>query len=296
MWSALAGGVSTLAAARPIYIAGALTLYLVSLFLVGARWRTFVRALGGSVSLLHATLANLGGIAAGNLALATRVGGEACRIALVRQSGAVTWRQATIAAAWDRLAELPPVAVLAAMSVVVLRQLVPAWRSWALAIGAAAVLVIVGAAVGLLRRSEHRLREWAAYLAADRVSLTTYSTGVMLASLMWIQDVLRLACATRAVGISLSVTQLAALSMLAMIGGLVPGAAGLGPVEGSLMAGLLAFGVSSSSALAAIAVERAISYGFSTAGGALVIAFISGRSLWPAIRRSPAVLSDAADL
>jgi uncharacterized membrane protein YbhN (UPF0104 family) len=296
MRSALSAGLAALAAADPLYVGGVLALYVISLFLVGARWRVFVRAVGGDVSIWRATLANLGGIAAGNLSPATRVGGEACRIALVRQSGTVTWRQATIAAAWDRLAELPPVAALAAVSVVVLREFIPASRSWALAIGAVAVLIAVIVGLKVLARASHRLREWADYLAADRVSAATYSAGAMLASLMWIQDVLRLACATRAVGLSLPAGKLAAVSMLGMLGGLVPGVAGLGPVEASLAAGLLAFGASPADAVAATAIERVISYGFSTAAGALTIAVVSGRSVWTAIRQPPSALTDVADL
>lgn len=296
MRSAFSDGIATLTSADPAYVAGVFALYVVSLFLVGARWRVFVRAVGGDVSIWRATLANLGGIAAGNLSPATRVGGEACRIALVRQSGTVTWRQATIAAAWDRLAELPPVAVLAAVSVVVLRQLVPASRSRALAIGAVAVILAVVVALRALRRSNDRLRQWADYLAADRVSVPTYATGATLASLMWIQDVLRLACATHAIGLSLPASKLAALSMLGMLGGLVPGVAGLGPVEASLAAGLLAFGASPADAVAATAIERIISYGFSTAAGALTIAAVSGRSVWTAIRQPPRAVPDVVDL
>ncbi len=165
-----------------------------------------------------------------------------------------------------------------------------------LAIGAATAIVVVGVGLGLLTRSQHRLRWWSEHLAAHRISLRTYLTGAALASMMWIQDILRLACATRAVGLSLPITELAALSMLAMFGGLVPGVAGLGPVEGSLMVGLVAFNVNPSNAIAATVIERAISYGFSTAGGALVITVISGRSLWTAIRRSPGSPSDATHL
>ena len=51
-----------------------------------------------------------------------------------------------------------------------------------------------------------------------------------------------------------------------MLGGVVPGVAGLGPVEGGLVAGLMAFGVDLPTAAAVTALERAISYGFSTVG------------------------------
>ena len=69
-----------------------------------------------------------------------------------------------------------------------------------------------------------------------------------------------------------------------MLGGLVPAIAGLGPVEGGLVAGLMAFGVDLPTAAAVTALERAISYGFSTSAGALVIALMGGRSVWSAVR------------
>ncbi|HEX7139284.1 MAG TPA: lysylphosphatidylglycerol synthase transmembrane domain-containing protein [Vicinamibacterales bacterium] len=294
MWTALTDGIRALAGADPIDMAGALGLYVISLVFVGARWRVFIRALGGDVSLWRATLANVGGIAAGNIAPA-RLGGEACRVALVRQAGSVTWRQATLAAAWDRIAELPPIAVLAAISVVVLGRLIPASRSWAVAVGAAVAAIAVGIGISALKRSRDRLRWWVDFLAADRVSRSTYARGVALASSMWVLDLLRLACATRAVGIALPIDQLAALSMVAMLGGLVPGVAGLGPVEAALVTALLTFGVSPAAAVAATAVERAVSYGFSTMAGVLVITALSGRSLWSAVRRTPVSLPDTAD-
>ena len=55
----------------------------------------------------------------------------------------------------------------------------------------------------------------------------------------------------------LSPTQIATLSMLAMLGGVVPAIAGLGPVEGGLVAGLMAFGVDLPTAAAVTALERA---------------------------------------
>jgi uncharacterized protein (TIRG00374 family) len=174
--------------------------------------------------------------------------------------------------------------------------MVPAWRSGALAIAATVAIAALAIGIRQLKRSRDRLRQFADYLAADRVDVPTYLAGVALASLMWVLDVLRLACATRAVGVSLSIGELAALSMVAMLGGLVPGVAGLGPVEASLVATLLTLGARPATAVAATAIERAISYGFSTAAGALVITVVSGRSLWSAMRQSPAALPDSGDL
>jgi uncharacterized protein (TIRG00374 family) len=85
IWQPVANSLHRLSTAEPRYVVAALVLYIASLFIVGARWRGFVRALGGNVSVPRATLATLGGIAAGNLTPG-RVGGEACRIGLVRLS------------------------------------------------------------------------------------------------------------------------------------------------------------------------------------------------------------------
>ena len=89
---------------------------------------------------------------------------------------------------------------------------------------------------------------------------------------------------TLAFGVVLSPTKIATLSMLAMLGGVMPAIAGLGPVEGGLIAGLMAFGIDLPTAAAVTALERAISYGFSTSAGAVVIALMGGHSVWSAVR------------
>jgi uncharacterized membrane protein YbhN (UPF0104 family) len=284
IWHTVATSAQRLSTARPVYAVAVLALYVVSLFIVGARWRGFLRALGGEVGILRATLATLGGIAAGNL-MPSRVAGEACRIGLVRLSGRATWPQATVAAVWDRLSELPPIIVLGAMTLVAVRRLASGWGTASIGIGLAAALVVAGVAAVRLRRSDFALAGWRERLALDRVSGRVFAEGVGYSALLWLQDVLRLTCATLAFGITLSPTKIATLSILAMLGGLVPGVAGLGPVEGGLVAGLMAFGVDLPTAAAVTTLERAISYGFSTSAGAMVIAVLGGRSLWSVARR-----------
>jgi uncharacterized membrane protein YbhN (UPF0104 family) len=289
IWQPVANSLYRLSTADLRYVLAALSLYIVSLFIVGERWRGFLRALGGSVGVTRATLATLGGIAAGNLTPG-RVGGEASRIALVRLRGTVTWRQATVAAIWDRLSELPPVLVLSLMALIAVRRAIAGWRA-AWIVAGVVIGVIAGAlAIGRLRASGISFEKWRERLALDRVRWQVFAAGVGYSSLLWFQDVLRLTCATRALGVSLSPTRIATLSMLAMLGGLVPSLAGLGPVEGGLLAGLMAFGIDLQTAAAITAIERAISYGFSTGAGALVIALMGGRSLWGVVRgRQPHV-------
>lgn len=270
--------------ARPGYAAAALVLYVASLFLAGARWRGFVRTLGGDTSVMRATLATLGGIAAGNLTPAP--GGEVCRIALLRRRGHATWQQATIAAVWDRLSEVPPIVVLSVMAAVGLRSVVVASRAATIVVGAALMVV---ASVGLwrLRHGNSTLARWRDRVAAARVGAAVFLAGIGYSTLLWLQDVFRLVCATRAFGLTFSPTQIAMLSIVAMLGGLVPAVAGLGPIEGGLIATLMAFGVDLPTAAAVTALERAISYGFSTSAGAIVIAMLGGRSLWTMVRNRP---------
>ena len=292
IWRIVANSLERLATARPSYAAAAFLLYVVSLFIAGARWRGFLRAQGGEVGVMRATLATLGGIAAGNLTPAP--GGEACRIALVRLGGRATWREATIAAVWDRLSELPPILVLALMSLAAVGHLASG-RSGLMAIGLSVAMVILAFALWRLRRSGVLSTEWHERMARGRVGLPLFLAGVGYSSALWLQDFLRLTCVTLAFGVVLSPAQIATLCVLAMLGGVVPGVAGLGPVEGGLVAGLMAFGVDVPTAAAVTALERAISYGFSTSAGALVIAMLGGGSVWNAARgQAPSSDGDAA--
>ena len=290
-WLTAAASVERLSTARPAYAAAAFLLYVVSLFIAGARWRGFLRAQGGEATVLRATLATLGGIAAGNLTPAP--GGEACRIGLVRLGGRATWTQATVAAVWDRLSELPPILVLGGMALVAVRALSSAWHSAWLVVAVAAAMAFVSLAFRHSLRPVFSIGTWRERLTQNRVSAALFGAGVGYSSLLWLQDFLRLTCATLAFGVVLPPTQIATLSILAMLGGIVPAVAGLGPVEGGLVAGLLAFGVDLPTAAAVTALERAISYGFSTSAGGAVIALMGGRSMWARLRSRQAPDSDA---
>jgi uncharacterized membrane protein YbhN (UPF0104 family) len=288
LWTILQATLERLGTAAPGWVLAVFGLYLTSLFIVGARWRGFLRMLGADVSAMRAALATLGGIAIGNLTPSSRLAGEACRITLARLDREVTWRQIAVATVWDRLSEVPPVAVLCVMAAFTLGR-VAVTRRWIV------VVVACVAVIGLLiqrirqRNGEHgTLLGWIRRLSIERCDPAVFAAGVGWSSLLWIQDVLRLTCAALAFGVALPPTRLAALAVLAMIGGLVPTLGGLGAVEGGLMAGLVAFGVEVPTAAAITAVERAISYGFSTAAGVLVVTLLGGRSLLRATwRRSP---------
>ena len=279
LWSTVTAGAARLAAAQVSYVLAALALYVFSVFVTGVRWRGFLRALGGDVSVLQAGLATLGGIAVGNVT-PSRFGSDPCRVALVRLTGQVTWAQVTLAAAWDRLSEVPAVALLVVMSAFAVGEVDFPWRRAALAIALAAALIAAGVSIHRLRRSRGSLRSWIASLKLDRVSPTVLAAGVGYSTLLWLLDVLRLSSAALALGVHLSPSQTATLAVSTIVGGLVPTVGGLAVVEGGLVAALMAFGVDVPTAVAVTAVERAISYGFSTVAGGLVAVMMGGRSLW----------------
>ena len=285
IWQTILAATQRITTARSPYVSAAVMLYLASLWIVGARWRRFVGAIGGVIGLRRATLATLGGIAAGNLTPSSRLAGEACRITLGRLGGTVTWRQATVAALWDRLSEVPPIVVLTVMAAVAVRNLSSRTRSVALI--AVLLLSLLGVAIArrAVRGSGRGLAAWREKVEFDVIRGRVFLTGIGYSCLLWLQDFLRLKCVTLAFGVTLSPAQTAMLSIIAWLGGLVPTIGGLGAVEGGLVSGLMALGVDLPTAGAITALERAISYGLSTVAGVIVIALLGGRSLWSGLRR-----------
>jgi uncharacterized membrane protein YbhN (UPF0104 family) len=291
IWQTVLAAAQRVTTARSPYVAAAIALYVASLWIVGARWRRFIGAAGGTIGLSRATLATLAGIAAANLTPSSRLAGEACRITLGRLAGTVTWRQATVAALWDRLSEVPPIIVLAVMGAVAVRELSARTRLVVLILAIGALLIGVTFAFQTLRRSDQRLAVWRGRLAFDVVGGRVFAAGVGYSCLLWLQDFLRLKCVALAFGVALSPPQIAMLAIIAMLGGLAPTIGGLGAVEGGLVSGLMAVGVDLPTAGAITALERAISYGLSTAGGAIVIALLGGGSLWSSLRTRGSVPS-----
>src|SRR5437867_5569127 len=148
----LHGIVGLLAHARATLAAGALALHLVGLIITGERWRVVIAAMGSRVTLARATLINLAGIFVRNATPTTGLGGDASRIALLRAEG-VPLAQATASFAYVRLAEIPPLAVLVALSTPAVASLV---RRSHTALTVTAAVIVVGVTIVWLAR--HRLR------------------------------------------------------------------------------------------------------------------------------------------
>src|SRR6476659_9335270 len=121
----------------------AVALHVVGLIITGERWRVVIGGLGSRLSLYRTTLIHLAGIFVRNAPPTTGLGGDASRIALLRAHG-VPLAQATASFAYVRLAELPPLALVVALSTPAVARAVsrstPAAAVTAAVVGIAAVV------------------------------------------------------------------------------------------------------------------------------------------------------------
>jgi uncharacterized membrane protein YbhN (UPF0104 family) len=269
---------STIAQARIELVLLALVLHVAGLVVTGERWRLLFASIGTPVSLARAVLVNLAGIFVRNVTPASGLGGDAVRIALFKSAGA-TLGDATVIFVWARLVELPAIAAMVLLAAPLIGPLTHSPRSLALSIGG--VIGAAGVAAYALRRG--RAGRWLIARAgqAARVPLSRSIIGraCLWAAASWVETVLRLIVVSAAAGVRLSVAQGCALAVLTILGGLAPTIGSLGGIEGSLMAGLLLFGVPVSTATAITVIERAITYLFCTAAGAAALAAIGGWNL-----------------
>ena len=135
-----------------------LALNLAGLIVTGERWRVVVAALGTRLPLRRTVLINLAGIFVRNVTPTTGLGGDASRIVLLRAEG-VPLVQATAAFAYVRLAEVPPLALMAVLSTSVIASTMS--RSTTTLAMAAAVL---GAVIVVAWTQRHRARGFLADL------------------------------------------------------------------------------------------------------------------------------------
>ncbi len=288
---------SALVHARLAYVAAGLTLYGVSVALAAVRWRAILRGLDQRLPLGRLVLANMASSFVNNVTPASRLGGEACRIvALVRMRvGAAV---GTASVVYERLSEVPSVAIIGAIGVIViapsaarLGSIVSVGRSAgprAAALAAAGVVAIGIAAWTIRRAAAGRAAlvasRWREIAASIRVAPSMLTAAIVLSALLWLLDVARLRVVAAAVGAPIGLAQAAALSAVSIVAGWVPTIGGLGAVEAGLLGGLMAFGVAPAEAAAMTAIERGISYGLATVAGAGALAWLGGGTMWRAVR------------
>ena len=271
----LHGIVGALTHARLPLVAIALALHVTGLVITGERWRVVVAGLGCRLPLYRTTLINLAGIFVRNATPTTGLGGDASRIALLRADG-VPLPRAAGSFAYVRLAEVPPLALIVAISTPVAARLVS--RSIA-TVAVTTAIVAVAAALAYWHRE--RLRRHVARLWMRTESLRldprVFLHAVAYATLAQIETIARQIVVAAAFAVPLSIQQSATITAMTIVGGFVPTVGSIGAIDGSMVAGLMLFGASAESAVAITIVGRAISYGVSTALGAAALAVLGGR-------------------
>jgi uncharacterized membrane protein YbhN (UPF0104 family) len=256
-------------------VALAVALHVIGLIVTGERWRVVIAGLGSRLSLYQTTLINLAGILVRNATPTTGLGGDASRIALLRAHG-VPLAQATASFAYVRLAEVPPLALLVLVATPVVANL--ASRS-VTAVAVTAVAIAVATAIAWTNRE--RLREQLRTLWTRtehlRVDSRSFGLAVVYATLAQVETNARQIVVAAAFGLPLSIQQSATITAMTIVGGFVPTVGSIGAIDGSMVAGLMLCGANAETAVAITIVGRAISYGLSTAAGALALALLGGR-------------------
>jgi uncharacterized membrane protein YbhN (UPF0104 family) len=262
-------------------VALALALHVVGLIITGERWRVVIAGLGTRLPLARTTLINLAGIFVRNATPTTGLGGDASRIALLRADG-VPLPQATASFAYVRLAELPPLALVVLVSTPAVARVVS--RSMT-AVAATAVAAAVAAAVVWWNRDRLRGRVVELWARTEHLRLDPRSFGlaVAYATLAQIETNARQIVVAAAFGLPLTIQQSATITAMTIVGGFVPTVGSIGAIDGSMIAGLMLFGANAQTAVAITIVGRAVSYGVSTALGALALALLGGRRVLKAI-------------
>ena len=277
----LRGIVDALAHARVALVLLALALHLTGLVITGERWRVVIAALGSRLRLSRTILINLAGIFVRNATPTTGLGGDASRIALLCADG-VPLAQATASFAYVRLAEVPPLVLVVALSAPAVATLVG--RSGT-ALRVTAALAVAAAAAAWLARDRLRARVASIWQRTGHLRIDRGSAGlaVMYATLAQAETLARQIVVAAAFGVPLTIQQSATITAMTIVGGLVPTVGSIGAIDGSMVAGLMLFGADARTAVAITIVGRAISYAFTTALGAGALALLGGRGILRAV-------------
>jgi uncharacterized membrane protein YbhN (UPF0104 family) len=119
-----------------------------------------------------------------------------------------------------------------------------------------------------------------------RIGAAPAALAVCYATLAQVETIARQVVVAAALGVPLTILQSATITAMAIAGGLVPTVGSVGAIDGSMVAGLMLFGATVETAVAVTIVGRAISYGVSTAAGAVALALLGGRGILRAVRAS----------
>ena len=267
------------------YVGAALFLYVLSVVMMGWRWQRVLRGMGQPVRLRDTSLTHLMSVFVNNVTPG-RVAGEVFRVAMLRKRTGMETGRVLASLGWDRVTDAVPLGLMVVLALPTLLRVlpVPAGSPRWLALSGG-LLVLLG--LGLrwqLGRLQALLRRFYARLQAFAVRPRELRQATFISCAVWAMDSARIWLVAVALGAPLRPWQAIPLSVVMVLGGLVPTIGGLGAIEGGLTAALCLFGSSLDQALAVTALERGISYVLASGAGGLVLLGLGGGSLWRAAR------------
>jgi uncharacterized membrane protein YbhN (UPF0104 family) len=272
------------------FVGAAFAVDTFSLVMMAFRWRLLLHSMGSRASLWEAILAYSSGVFVSNVTPARTLGGDACRVALIRRPGNSPPVKAVAASVvYDRMADVSGFLMLGVLAVPTIKPNSPHWTILALVALAAALVVRP-----LYRRLIPRIGKWHQAVTGGQMSLSVAAAAVGCSLLIWSLDITRLMLVGRAFGVRFLPSQAATVSLLRLGSGLVPVPAGIGVVDGTLVASFVWLGLPTSTATALALVERAIVFAWATALGAVAL-LLSGGSRALQKARSGGTAPDSSD-
>jgi len=268
--STITATIGALGDAKIGFVAAALVVDTFALVLMAFRWRLLLRSLGSAATLWNALLASSAGVCACNLTPARTLGGDACRAALIRRSGGTAVKAIAASVVYDRATDVAGILMLSVIALPTLKPNSPHW-TLLLLLAVAAALV----ARPLYRWFGTRIGQWHEAVIGGELNVSV-AAAVVCSLVIWSLDVARITLLACAFDVRLRPSQAAAISLLRLGSGLVPVPAGLGVVDGALVAGFIWLGLPPATAAALAIVERAIVYGWGTALGAAALLLLGG--------------------
>ncbi|HRI48828.1 MAG TPA: lysylphosphatidylglycerol synthase transmembrane domain-containing protein [Pseudomonadota bacterium] len=267
------------------YAGAALFLYALSVVMMGWRWQRVLRGMGQPVRLRDTSLTHLTSVFVNNVTPG-RVAGEVFRVAMLRKRTGMETGRVIASLGWDRATDVVPLGLMVVLALPTLLRVLPVPAGsprWL--VGGGGVGLLVGLGLWWQRgRLQTLLRRSYAQLQAFTVRRRELGQAAFISCAVWAMDSARIWLVAAALGAPLRPWQAIPLSVVMVLGGLVPTIGGLGAIEGGLTAALCLFGSSLEQALAVTALERGISYVLATGAGGLALLGLGGGSLWRAAR------------
>src|SRR5262249_11750798 len=217
-------------------------------------------------------------------------GGDACRAALIpRPGGSPPVKAVAASVVYDRFTDVAGLLLLGLLALPTLEPNSPHWPIRALLAVAAAL-----AAPPLFRRLASRIRRWQPAVIGREMGVPMPAAAAC-SLMIWSLDLARIMLVGRAVGGRFVPGQGAAVSFLRLGSGLAPVPAGIGVVDGALVAGFLWLGLPVSTAAALAIVERAIVFGWGTGLGAVALLLLGGARALQTARTGTAAFGRSSD-